>query len=231
MTTPFPLANGMVIQVTITGRSLDQMVVNRFDVVIANISTAVSSGVLLTNLESVWAANISGLLSNAFIHRQTKVQEVTDVIPTTDGYKRVYGAMQRGDPNVALNGGGGNPLPYDATVSCQLITNGPPRKYWGRKSFGPPDVGTVQADGESLDPTVAASWLTNAGFVFTGPHTITATTATWECVVIPAAEIAAIPLPHAALNTYVKDIIGVDVGTFIGSQSTRRINPNSLLGH
>lgn len=228
----FPLANGQVIQVTISGAAYDQLIQNRFDVLIQNVSTPANSDTLITSVEAVWAAALTPRVSGIYSHIQTKVQVVTDVIPTTSGYKRVYGEMGRGGPNGALDGAAvGASLPFDITVSIALITQGPPGPYWGRKSLGPITVDDIEADGESMTPAARAAWEAGANTVFAIQHIMSGTTATWDGVVVPAAEIQGLPLPHPALSGLVKDIVACDVGEYVGSQATRRITPNSLRGH
>lgn len=228
----WPLSDGMVMQVTQSAVAMDQLVQNRFDIVIANVSIAVSSNALLTSIRAAWAANFAPILSDRYIHVQTKVQIVTDIIPGTSGPKRVYGLMDREGPATSNDGlDASNALPYDATLSAQLITTGAPGPFWGRKSFGPVSVDTTVSNGEEVEGVRKAAWQLALDTFFVPPVLIGVGTATWEAVVIPATAIAALPLPHAALNTLVKDVVATDVGIYVGSQATRRITPYALRGH
>lgn len=232
MSWTFPLVNDRVIQVTQSGIAKDQLVQNRFDVLIENISVAVSSDSLISSIQAEWATRFVPLISSQYKHVQTKVQEVLDVIAGVSGPKRVYGLMDRSGPT-ALNDGAdvAFALPYDNAVSLSLVTSGAPGPYWGRKGFGPVSVATLAADGETLDTVKRTAWDTAATGFFVAPIIITGATATWRGVVLPGTEIANLPLPHAALSTLVRDVIAIDVGVYMGSQKTRRVTPNALLGH
>lgn len=229
----FPLANGQVIQCTMTYIVLDQQVQNRFDVVIANLGGGPSAATLLTSIEAEWAARFPLLISDQSFHARTTVTLVTDVIQGSTGKpKRVYGPLFSGAPNPALNGANADPaLPYDVAMSVQLQTSGPARTTWGSKRFGPITTGQLGVDGESIDPGSRNDWQLACDAFFTGPILLTAPPTTFECVVIPATAIAALPLPHAPLSTLVNDIVGTKMGIYTGSQGTRRVTPFSLLGH
>lgn len=229
----FPLANGQVIQCTMTYLVADQQVQNRFDVVIANLGGGPSVASLLTSIEADWATRFPPLISDQSFHARTSLVLVTDVIVGSTGKpKRVFGPLYSGAPNPALNGSNADPaIPYDVAMSVQLQTSGPARTTWGSKRFGPITTGQLGPDGESIDAGARNDWQLAADAFFLGTHFITAPPTTWEACVIPATAIAAMPLPHAPLNTLVNDIVGTRVGIYTGSQSSRRITPFSLLGH
>lgn len=232
MSTTFPLANNSVVQVTISGVAMDQLVQNRFDVLVENVTGTVNSSALLTSTKNVWAANISQMISEVFTHVEVKIQVVLDVIAGTSGPKRVYGNMDRLGPDPDCNGQVVGPaLPYDVAMSVQLVTEGAPGPYWGKKSFGPLPATDLEDDGESVVAARLAAWEAASAAVFVSPHFLTASTATWTGVVVPGTAISRLALPHAPLNTLIKDILQTDVGTYIGSQATRRITPYSLRGH
>jgi len=231
----FNLANGMVLQTTISSRQFDQLVVNVFDILIDNVSVAVTSDTLLSSIESLWSTWIPIIQTDELTHVQTKVQVVTDCIesPTNPGtYKRVYGVMDRKGHTAAMDGSVASAaIPFDTTGSVQLITNGAPGPFWGRKSIGGMTVDSIDADGETLDAVYKAALDAGMQAVFIPANLISTGPATWTCVVLPTTYVGRQALPHSAMSVYAKDIIAVDVGTYTGSQKTRQIRPNSLLAH
>lgn len=228
----FPLTNGMVIQITQSGVAMDQLCVNRWDVVIANVGGGPNAALLTTSLQALWAAQIAPLMSDKYIHVRTRLQVVTDVISTIKGPRRVFGALYSVGPTGSQDGtDGANALPYDAAMSIVLQTTLSPRATYGSKRFSPISVNNVLADGETVEPTQYAAWQAAADAVFLGPKLVSAGPTTYEACVIPAAQIAALPLPHAPLNTLVNDIVGTIPGYYVGSQASRRITPFSTRGH
>lgn len=228
----FGLTDGMVLQVTQSGVAFDQLVQNRFDVVIADIAVAVTAHGLVLSVQNSWGGGISPRLSIVYKHVQTKVQQVTDVIPGLNGPKRVYGPMYSIGATATNDGTAvGACLPYDVTMSASLITTGPPGPNWGAKRFGPLPETTTDVDGETVEVVAATLWQGEMDAFFISPHFISATLATWSAVVVPGTAIAALPLPHPAINTLVRDVVATSIGTYVGSQSTRRVTPNSLRGH
>jgi len=116
-------------------------------------------------------------------------------------------------------------------MSVSLVTTGPPGPNWGAKRFGPIPIDMVETDGEKIKAVDLIAWETAMNLFFSGTHFISATAATWEVVILPGTQVAALPLPHPALSTLVKDVVAVSMPTYVGSQATRRLTPNSLRGH
>jgi len=229
----FPLTANQVIEVTVTYIKMDQLVVNRFDVLVTGIPDGTNSGGLFQTLGTDWSAAFTTLTSNDAAFAQCRMQVITDVIAGASGPKRVRGALSKGNPssggNEFLDGAALTPhLPVDATVSVALITDSPPQIGWGRKSHGPLPEALTGSNGEVID---LAAWEAAALAFYVGQRAIDGGTLNYEVVIVPGTAIAALALPHAALATLVYPIKGIEVGRFLGSQGTRRIAPHSLLGH
>lgn len=228
-----PLAVNDVAETTVSFVASDQLFQWRFDVIFSGTGGPVTSDDYFAQLQLDWIANISVQLSVLSRHVQTRVQAITDVVVGIGGRpKRIRGQLDKQNATTAMDGiRVGPPLPHDTTVSIALITDGSPRAFWGKKGFALIPQGDVSTDGETITPTASTAWDTVATAMFTTVHTIGATTMNYRVGLLPSTYVANQPIPHGAMSGYFYPFKGVQVGTYVGSQATRRIHPQSLKGH
>lgn len=229
----FSLTVGDVIETTVIYVKMGQLIENKIDYLIGGTPAAASSTDLLVALGTRWLGYVTPLQANNAVFTQARAQQITDILLASGRPKRVRGKLAKATAittgNTFVDGSATTPhLPVDVTISVTMVTNGQPRKYWGRKSHGPLAEAITGSDGEILSVSTLDPIFTS---MYVPPLALGATTMTAQAVIVPAAVVAAQALPHAALSTYVMPVVAVETGPYVGSQKTRRVSPNDLLGH
>lgn len=230
----FAVAPTDVLEVTISHLVMDQLVQQKFDIRIGGTGVGFTSDQVLDQIATDWTFNFASKLTSLTKHVQTRLQMITDCVISTVSNRptRIRTLLDKRDRTPTMDGTILTAAaPIDVTASVQLITTGAPRQFWGRKSFSQLPVASLAADGETLAPASKNAWELDTTAMFATTHAIATTTLNYVIGVLPTTYVANLAQPHGAMSGYFFGCVGTYVGTYVGSMATRRVNPNSLLGH